>query len=210
MKKVLLSLTFLLGFTAFIAAQGFEGVIEFKQYTPKDTTTNVYHVKGNNVKLDQLGKSSHKVEGSFVCDLGTKKIIMIDVSRKIFDSVTVSKAAPANKIDTVIKLKDTKTILGNKCTGYTVKSKADGTQITYWLAPGNYNFFQPFVLLWNRKDKQSVYFRSIKDSKGLMPLLSVETDLNGKEVGKLEVIKLEKKAVEASTFQVPSDFKRYK
>ncbi|MFI5149665.1 MAG: DUF4412 domain-containing protein [Bacteroidia bacterium] len=210
MKKVLLSLTCILGLASFISAQGFEGIIEFKQFTSKDTTTNVYYIKGNNVKLDQLGKATHKVEGSFVCDLSTKKIVLLDLSRKIYDSVVVSKAAPANKIDTVIKLKETKMIFGNKCVGYTVKSKTDGAQITYWLAPGNYNFFQPFVLLWNRKDKASVYFRAIKDTKGMMPLLSIESDMNGKEVGKLEVIKLEKKNVEASMFQIPSDYKRFK
>jgi hypothetical protein len=209
MKKILLSLTGILGFTAFIAAQGFEGVIEFKQFTTKDTTLNLYYVKGNDVKLDQLGKTSHKAEGSFLFDLNAGKITGLNHSRKLYDNVAVSKAPATNKIDTVIKLKETKSILGYKCVGYTVKSKTDNVQITYWLAPGNFNFFQPCVALWNRKDKASVYFRAIKDTKGMMPLLSIEADMSGKEQGKLEVIKVEKKAVDAASLEIPKDYKKF-
>ena len=49
-------------------AQSYEGSVEFKMETNKDTTTNIYYVKGNTVKLDQLGRKSGKVEGSFVFD----------------------------------------------------------------------------------------------------------------------------------------------
>jgi hypothetical protein len=209
MKKALLSLTCLLGFTAFIAAQGFEGIIEFKQLTPKDTTTNIYYVKGNKIKLDQMSSLSKSAGGTVLVDLGTSKINLLSPDRKVYQDVVVSKSVATNKIDTVIKLKEAKVINGNKCVGYTVKSKSDNTQITYWLTPGNFNFFSPFVVLWNRKDKASVYFRAIKDTQGMMPMLSIESDMNGKEVGRLEVIKIEKKPVDASKFDIPKDYKKY-
>ena len=50
-------------------AQSYEGSIEFKMETAKDTTTNIYYVKGNTVKLDQIGRKSGKVEGSFIFDI---------------------------------------------------------------------------------------------------------------------------------------------
>ena len=108
----------------------------------------------------------------------------------------------------MIKLKETKTLHGYKCTGYTVKSKGDNAQITYWLAGSNFNFFDPSVMLWNRKDKASVYYRAIKETKGMMPLLSIESDLNGKENSRLEVIKVEKKVLEPSVLEIPKDYKK--
>ncbi len=210
LKKTALCLALPLSMSVATFAQGFEGTIEFKQFTAKDTTLNLYYVKGNKVKLDQLGKTSHKAEGSFLFDLSANKIIGVNHSRKVYDDVPVSKNPAANKIDTVIKLKDTKTIQGIKCQGFIVKSKGDNAQITFWLAPGNYQFFESVVTLWNRKDKASVYFRAIKDTKGMLPMLSVEADLSGKEQGKLEVIKIEKKAIDAATLEIPKDYKQFK
>jgi hypothetical protein len=209
LRKSLLFLSLAIAVPAAVEAQAFEGSIEFKQYTSKDTTTNVYFVKGNKVKLDQMGKTSHKPEGSFLFDLNSNKITGLNHSRKVYDNVAVNKNPATNKIDTVIKLKDTKTIQGYKCTGYVVKSKTDNAQITFWLAPGNFNFFAPSVELWNRKDKSSVYFRQIKDSKGMFPMLSVEADLSGKEIGKLEVVKVEKKAVDDASLEAPKDYKKF-
>ena len=156
-----------------------------------------------------MGKTSHKAEGSFLFDLNTNKITGLNHSRKVYDNVAVNKNPAANKIDTVIKLKDTKTIQGFKCTGYTVKSAADNTQITFWLAAGNFNFFAPSVVLWNRKDKSSVYFRAIKDTKGMFPMLSIESDMKGKEVGKLEVTKIDKKTIEDAALEAPKDYKKF-
>jgi hypothetical protein len=209
LKKSALCLALSFGITAAATAQGFEGTIEFKQFTAKDTTLNLYYVKGNKVKLDQLGKTSHKAEGSFLFDLTTNKIIGLNHSRKVYDNVAVSKNAANNKIDTIIKLKDTKTIQGLKCQGYIVKSKGDNVQITFWLASGNFNFFTSVVELWNRKDKASVYFRAIKDTKGMLPMLSIEADLSGKEQGKLEVVKISKKAIDNSVLEIPKDYKKF-
>jgi hypothetical protein len=59
-------------------AQSYEGSIEFKMETNKDTTTNIYYVKGNDVKLDQIGRKSGKVEGSFVFNLANKEIKFVN------------------------------------------------------------------------------------------------------------------------------------
>jgi hypothetical protein len=210
LKKSALFLTFALGISSAIVAQGFEGTIDFKQYTAKDTTLNTYFVKGNKVKLETVGKVSKQAEGTILVDLSAKTISMLNSSRKVYSLVTVNKNVSNNKIDTVIKLKETKKILGYTCTGYTVKSKSDNTQITYWLTAGNFNFFTPFVVLWNRKDKASVYFRQIKDTNGMLPLLSVESDMAGHEIGRLEMTKIEKKVIEPSAFNIPKDYKEYK
>jgi hypothetical protein len=188
----------------------FEGTIEFRMETKKDTTTNIYYLKGEDVKLDQIGKKSGKVEGSFVFDLKAKKIKFVNPARKVWGDHK-SETPPSIKGTCVVtKGKDMKTVCGKKCADWTVKNTDENTQIVYWISTDNFTFFAPLVSLWNRKDKQSVYFNQIKDlPKGAMPLLSIETDLAGAQLSKLEAIKIEKKVIEASQISIPSDYKKF-
>jgi hypothetical protein len=209
MKKIFLSFG-LFAFTVAAFAQ-FEGNIEFRMETKKDTTTNLYYVKGNNVKLDQIGKKSGKVEGSFVFDLAAKSIKFVNPARKVWGDHK-SETPPAIKgTCEVTKGKAPKMVAGKMCTEYTVKNTEENAQIVYWITSEKYDFFVPLVKLWNRKDKQSIYFNQIKDlPKGAMPMLSVETTLDTKlTMSKLEVLKIEKKAIDAATVSVPSDYKKF-
>ena len=209
MKKIFLSIA-LFSFTAVAFAQ-FEGSIEFRMETKKDTNTNIYYVKGNNVRLDQLGKKSGKVEGSFVFDLTGKSIKFVNPARKVWGDHK-SETPPAIKgTCEVAKGKTTSMVGGKMCTEYTVKNTEENTQIVYYIANEKFDFFVPLVKLWNRKDKQSIYFNQIKDvAKGSMPMKSVETTLDTKAtVSKLEVLKMEKKAIEAASVAVPSDYKKF-
>jgi hypothetical protein len=209
MKKIFASMA-LLTFTGAAFAQ-FEGSIEFRMETRKDTTTNIYYVKGNNVKLDQIGRKSGKVEGSFVFDLSANSIKFVNPARKVWGDHK-SETAPAIKgVCEVTKQKTTKMVSGKMCTEYVVKNIDENTQITYWVTTEKFDFFVPLVKLWNRKDKQSIYFNQIKDlPKGAMPMLSIETNIDSKAVvSKLEVLKIEKKSVDAGIVAVPSDYKKF-
>jgi Domain of unknown function (DUF4412) len=209
MKKLFLSFA-LSAFTVAAFAQ-FEGSIEFRMETKKDTTTNVYYVKAHNVKLDQIGKKSGKVEGSFVFDLNAKSIKFVNPARKVWGDHK-SETPPAIKGTCEIsKGKTTKMVGGKMCNEYTVTNKEENTQIVYFVTAEKFDFFVPLVKLWNRKDKQSIYFNQIKDlPKGSMPMLSTETTIDTKAtVSKLEVVKVEKKAIDAATVSVPSDYKKF-
>lgn len=209
MKKIILSIA-LCAFTVAAFAQ-FEGSIEFRQETKKDTNANVYYVKGSNVKLDQIGKKSGKVEGSFVFDLAAKTIKFVNPARKVWGEHKSETPPTIAGTCEVTKQKGTKSVAGKMCTEYRVKNTTENTQIVYWITTEKYDFFVPMVKLWNRKDKQSIYFNQIKDlPKGSMPMLSVETTLDGKTtISKLEVTKLEKKSIDAATVSVPSDYKKF-
>lgn len=192
-------------------AQDFEGTIEFKMETNKDTTTNIYYVKGNDVKLDQIGRKSGKVEGSFVFDLSTRQIKYVNPVRKVWGEHK-SETTPAIQGSCVSSKSGTiKTIQGQKCTEYVVKNTEENTEIAYWIAPGKYEFFAPMVKAWNRKDKQSIYFNQIKDlPKGSMPFLSEERTLSdGKLVSKLEVSKITKGNIDASKLAIPAEYKKF-
>jgi hypothetical protein len=200
-----------LSLSVMAVAQSYEGSIEFKMETTKDTTTNIYYVKGNDVKLDQIGRKSGKVEGSFVFNLATNEIRFVNPVRKVWGEHK-SETAPMIK-GTCVSSKgtNTKMVQGQKCTEYIVKNTEENTQITYWIAPGKYDFFMPLVKAWNRKDKQSIYFNQIKDlPKGSMPLLSEEKQISdGKLISKLEVSKMSKGGVDPSKLAIPADYKKF-
>ena len=142
-------------------AQSYEGSIEFRMETTKDTTTNIYYVKGHDVKLDQIGRKSGKVEGSFVFNTETNEIKFVNPVRKVWGEHK-SETAPVIKGACVsTKGANTKMVQGQKCTEYIVKNTEENTQITYWIVSGKYDFFVPLVKAWNRKDKQSIYFNQI-------------------------------------------------
>jgi len=200
-----------LSISVMAVAQSYEGSIEFKMETSKDTTTNIYYVKGKDVKLDQIGEKSGKVEGSFVFNTETNEVKFVNPSRKIW-GIHKSNVVPVIKGTCVtVKGKATKMIQGLKCTEYTVKNETENIQITYWIFSGKFDFFIPVVKIWNRKDKQSVYFNQIKDlPKGSMPMLSVEKYIsNGGIISKIEVSKITKGNIDASKVAVPADYKKF-
>jgi hypothetical protein len=210
MKKNLLFMA--TGFAVLnINAQNFTGTIDFKQTTLKDTNSNVYVVKDKIIKLDQYGKKSGNVEGSFIFDLTAKSIKWLNPKRKIWGEQKSETPALIRGKCEVSKGTSTKSIQGVKCIDYTVKNTDENTTITYWIATEKFDFFIPLLKLWNRKDKQSVYFSQIQGlAEGSMPLLSEEKQLgDGKMLTKLEVIKINKKVPDDASVQMPSDFTKF-
>lgn len=198
--------------TFFFAQSSFEGKIEFL-YFQRDTTKNVYLVKQPFVKLDQYSKTNNvDLEGSFLFNLNTKEIKMLSHKRKLWN-IHKSTVPPVIKGQCeIIKTKNTKNICGVSCTEYIVKNTAEDTEISYWISEkGNYDFFIPLLQLWNRKDKQSVYFNQIKNiEKGKMPLLSIEKQIStGKMISKLEAVKISSEKLNDKLFVIPSDYKKF-
>lgn len=192
-------------------AQSFTGSIDFKYYTLRDTTLNTYWVKDNTIKLDQYAKRSNTIEGSFVFDLKDKNIKFVNPKRKVWgDQKSEVPPITRGKCD-VSKGAKNKTVNGYKCNEYIVKNEEENTIITYYVTSDKYDFFVPMMELWNRKDKQSIYFLKIKGlPKGSMPVLSEEKTLSdGKYVSKLEITKLTKGNVQESNLAIPSDYKKF-
>lgn len=213
MKKSLLkiaSVVALICAYAFSAsAQSFEGVIEFKKQSSTDTTNYIYYVKGNNVKIDEIGSKSRKVEGTFLVDMDDKTMMSLNHERKLY-MTNNNPAAPVIKGTCVVKKgQNVKNLQGYKCQEYTVTNQEEGVIITYWLADGKFTFFEKMLRQLNRKDKSSVYFLQIPDTKNMFPMLSVQTDLSGKETSKLEVTKITKKELDQSMFAIPQGYNKF-
>lgn len=209
MKKIFSLIVFT---TLFINtySQAFEGIIEFKKQTDFDTISYVYYIKGDKIRVDEVGANYEAQGGSYLIDTKEKKIIAVSHARRLYFEQPASPV-PANVKGTpeVTKTKNTKTIAGQTCTEYIVKSKEENTQISYWLAGGNYNFFSPMVKLLNRKDKSSVYFTKLTGVEGMFPFLSIESAIGSKDENtRLEVTKVQKKTIPASKFEIPKGYQK--
>lgn len=209
MKKILTFITALFSLSQLIA-QGFSGNIEFKYATQKDTTLNIYMVKNKMVRLDQYGKKGN-VEGSFIFDLAANEVKFLNPKRKLWGKQKSETPQVIRGQCVVIKGTTPKTIAGVKCTEYTVKNAEENTVITYWITEGKYPFFAPLVKLWNRKDKQSIYFGQIKGlPEGSMPMLSEEKQLtDGKLLTRLEVTKMTNTPPDDSNFIIPEGYSKF-
>ena len=194
-----------------LGAQGFNGSMEFKYYTQKDTSRNVYLVKNKLVRLDRYSKKNDKIEGSFIFDLQQNEVKCLSPQRQVWFTQKSETPQSIQGQCIVTKGKSSKTIAGIKCSDYTVKNTEENTTITYWIAQDKFTFFTPLITLWNRKDKQSIYFAQIKNlPAGSMPLLSEEKMIDtGKSVSKLEVTKISKTVPTDQQFAIPSDYKPF-
>ncbi len=210
MKKVLFSFGLTVCSILF-AQKPFVGSIEFMFYQ-RDTTKNVFTAKESFVRLDQYSKKTDgTIEGGFLFDLTKKEIKFINPKRKVW-GIHNSTVPPAVKGECVVtKTKNAKVIQGVKCTEYIVKNTTEDTEISYWIGSGNYDFFIPMMQLWNRKDKQSIYFSKITGlAKGSMPMLSLEKQISsGKIISKLETIKISAGNVTDDKLSVPTDYKKF-
>lgn len=210
MKKIVLTSLFAIAGMLIASAQSFEGVIEFKKQTTTDTVNYIYYVKGDKVRLDEIGSKSKKVEGSFIIDLKTSSMVSLSHERKLYIEQASGTPATVNGKPEVKKTGNVKTIQGMKCSEYTVKSPEDKVQVTYWMAPGKFDFFFKLLKILNRKDKSAVYVQQLTDVDGMFPFLSTQTNLETNTVEvKMEVTKVDKKTVDAAKFEIPKDYQKF-
>lgn len=194
-----------------LLAQGFNGSIEFKYIMQKDTTTNIYLVKDKIVKLDQYAKKGNEIQGSYIFDFAKNEIKFVNPKRKLWGNQKSETPPVIQGRCITSKGKGTKTVAGVKCAEYIVYNVEENTSITYWIGKDKFNFFAPLLKLWNRKDKQSVYFNQIKDlPEGSMPMMSEEKQMKeNKIISKLEVTKIDKKALDDAKLSIPGDYKKF-
>lgn len=207
--KIVTIVVVMFSFSLTTLAQSFEGVIEFKKISTTDTTNYVYYIKDNIVRIDEIGSKSHKVEGTFLVDMNAKTTKSLNHERKLYMDQATPSAPVIKGTCTVKKGQNVKNLQGYKCTEYVVTNNEEGTIITYWLADGKFTFFDKLLNQMNRKDKSAVYFLQIPNVKNMFPMLSVQTDLAGKETGRLEVTKITKKVVDPTMFDIPKGYNKF-
>ena len=207
MKKLILTALFTFAGMLIVAAQSFEGVIEFSKKTTSDTVNYIYYVKGNKVRIDEIGNKSKKAEGTFLLDLDSNTYVTFSMQRTVYIEMAPAATPTVAGTFDIKQTGKTKMIQGIKCSEYVVKNAADKTEVTYWMASGKYDFFFKVLKKLGRKDKSAIYIQQLTNVDGMFPFLSSQVNLEtGKEEVKLEVTKIEKKKIELSQFAIPKGY----
>ena len=213
MKKSILKLitvvVVMVAFSLTTVAQSFEGIIEFKKSSTIDTGSYVYTIKNNMVRIDEIGAKSRKVEGSYLVDLDAKTMKFLNQERKLYGDQNTPAAPVIKGTCTVKKGQNVKNLQGFKCVEYIVTNNEEATQITYYVADGKFSFFEKLLRQINRKEKSAIYFLQIAEIKNMFPMLSIQTDLAGKETSRLEVTKITKKEIDPAVFEIPKGYNKF-
>lgn len=194
--------------------KSFEGYISFSMELLSDTMYYTYYIKGNMVRMDEFNRcKTCKIPGNYLLfDLDKKTIIALNPQRKMYLHLPVNEYKDGeNESENfkILKTNNSKKIFGYKCYQWRVRNKKENTEISYWVAKDNFDFFVDFLKLWNRSEKHALYFLRIPENIGFFPLLSEERTTLREQKMTLRVITIQKKGLDKELFQIPKDYKSY-
>jgi hypothetical protein len=196
-------------FAAVVAAQAqsFEGTIEFTKTTGPVVTNYKYYVKGDHVRIEELSARG-AVQGIMLVDNRDKTVTALSPDRKLYMDVPNMRLPKEFKAE-VKKTGEAKELAGYKVEKWTVKSPTEDRLLTYWVAADAFDFFIPMLETLNRKDEQALFFLKIDGAKRVFPMLGVEQKMDGSEVSRLEVSKVNRSAQKSDLFEIPAGYTRF-
>jgi len=197
-------LTFAGSFSA--TSQPFEGSLKFLQSTVTDTSYYTYYVKDNLVRIDELNKNL-KLERYSLINIQNKEVSIVDPFRKMYLKLPPQKKNHEKEKDyQIIKTENYKIIKGYTCYQWRVRNETKNTEICFWIAKDNFNFFDELISLLDNNLRINDYFMHIPANNGIIPFESVERTLLREMKSKLELIDLNKSSLSKSLFEIPKGF----
>ena len=191
--------------SAAFAGKPFEGTIQFKKTVGPVTANYVYYVKGSKIRVEEMGDNGD-VQGIMLIDTKSNSVIALSPERKMYIEVPNKRPATEPQV-TVQETGNQKTINGFECQEVKVVSKAEGREVSYWVAKNNFDFFVPMLETLNRKDKLAVYFMKVPDVDGVFPIVGTEKKLDGDiTLTRLEVTKMQPKNLDDKLFSIPAGY----
>jgi hypothetical protein len=194
----------LIGLSAF--SKDFEGVISFVKIDGQDTTFYKYFVKDNFVRVDDIKKDGN-LNGTMIVNIENLSIIMLSGINKFYINVPISNKELDDLDIDVKKTKEKKSVADKKCTLWVVTEKSSGGKYEYWVNNKyDYSFFNGLLRVLNREEPIAHAWVQMKVEDDAFPMIGIEYNAAGEIVRKIEVTKIEEKAIESSIFKLPDDY----
>ena len=105
---------------------------------------------------------------------------------------------------------ESKTLLNKTCKKWIVSNPDLNAKVTYWVTKGNYDFFVSFLDVLRRKDYHSLFFQQVPEATGYFPMISTWSDMNGVQIERLEVSKIDERVLRGNFFTIPADYDEIK
>ena len=188
---------------AFAAA--FEGVAHFKSSTQEGYGSEFdYFIKGEKARMETQGDRHGKA--AIILDLPAKKVVMLMAQQKMAMEMPMGEPTAGQKDKAeLVRTGKTQTLLGYPAEQLLYKSDEGETEI--WGAKG-LGYFGGMHGRPGAGEGSPAWTRELK-AQGLFPLLVINKSKDGKEVGRLEATKVEKKSLSDDLFVVPPDYKKF-
>lgn len=205
MKNFVLITGFFLLCIPSITAQDFEGIIEFKLQEGSKQETSVWYVKGDMVRIDEFAPGTRILKGCYIINTKENSAKYLDHKAKTWSGVIITQS-PADE-STVTEIDSTLEFHSYKASKCIVKT--DSLQMTYWINRGRFGFFNPALRFIAHQNDFYEYFWHLPSSENAMPMLVTKKNSAGVETGRFEVIRIEKREIDANLFNVPVGYKQH-
>ena len=192
-------------FTAVAFAQGqFEGEVSYVKTTFSDTLYYVYTIKNDCVRIDEYDKYKRTIR-AYIVNLQDKSVMIINPNKRVYtqlESFPVSNKYVQNM--EVIHTGNYKYINGYKCSQWRVKNIEENTEITYWIAGNNFNFYTPMSQVAMSLEDHFLFFKALPQSKmqGVMPMMIENKTLLRASKSTFCVTKINSHPVDTSVFNI--------
>lgn len=208
MKKIYLSLLF--SFVALIAwsQSTFEGEVNYVKTTFSDTLYYTYLIKGDRVRINECNKYKTLVR-AYIVNLKDKSIIVINPNTHIYTTIDPKKANDLSQMH-IINTGNYKYINGYKCNQWRVKNIEQNTEITYWVASDNFDFYTAISKAAMPLEDYYFFYSALPTAKlkGCMPMLIENKTLLRATKSTLSVISIKAHPVSDSVFSI-SEYQKF-
>ncbi len=207
MKKLMLVALTIFSVSLGLSAQDFEGIIEFKKQEGSNVENMVWYVKGDLVRVDQFEPKSRILKSALLINTKDSSVTFIDHHAKTHQR-NVASMTPSILMGCVIEeTKNSKEMLTYKTSEYTVKLPGDTANYSYWISSGKFGFFKTAAWLFGSTNNYFNYYWALEPKSGTMPMLVTKSNAKGEETGRLEVTRVDKKAIDEKLFSIPAEYK---
>ena len=217
LKNITQVISLSVGLVSLAATQTFEGVIEMQVKGPNQETLMPmkYFVKGDFIRMEM---QSPRGEMAMIMDSKNKKTIMLMPQMQSYmeRSIDAPTQGDAKKSE-ITKTGKTEKILGYDCEQFIMKNEKGETEM--WAAKGLGTFVRmgmggPGGGPGGRRGgmggggQTPAAWEEEFRTKGLFPMRVVSLGTDGKEESRMEVTKIEKKALDAALFKAPEGWQK--
>lgn len=203
MKKIYISLLFSFVASAVFSQGKFEGEVNYVKTTFSDTSYYTYIIKDDYVRINESNKYKTLVR-SYIVNLQDKSILVINPKTQIYTTIDSKKNNNSTQEMRVINTGNYKYINGYRCDQWRVKNEKENTEITYWVAGGDFNFYTPISQVAIPLDDFYLFYNALPTAKlkGSMPMLIEDKTLLRATKSTLSIVSIKSQIVDNSVFSV--------
>lgn len=210
MQKLIFCSILVFFFISVFSQEQFEGEVDYVKTSYSDTLYYVYTIKDDYIRIDEYDKYK-RATSSYIVNLQDQSVMVIHPGKRLYTTLEkfpVQKDSAQNM--EVVYTGNYKYINGYKCSQWRVKNYDENTEITYWMAGDNFNFYAPMSQLAMSFDHHFLFYHALPERtmQGLMPMMIEDKTLLRSHKSTSRVIGIRSHPVDPSVFSL-SEYQRF-